>query len=132
MRQASKEKKLKKVLVVDDDSKMRTVLSEFLRKNYNIQIIEAENGLDAISKTFKNKYCSVISDLEMPEMNGIEFMGYLRTKSEFDKVPKFILTSNRKIICKERAKIIGINAFLSKPFKSKELKKHFDKIFEFI
>ena len=132
MKQTSNKKKLKKILVVDDDQKMRKVLSEFLSKNYNVQIIEAENGLDAISQTFKHRFNAVISDLEMPEMNGLEFIGYLNTKSEFDKVPKFLLTSEKGVFYKEKAKKIGVNAFLSKPFKSTGLKKYLDKVFGII
>ena len=122
----------KNILVVDDDPKMRKVVSEFLRKNYNFQIIEAKDGLDAISKTFKYKFSAVITDLEMPEMNGLEFIGYLNTKPEFDKVPKFLLTSEIGVFYKKKAKNIGVNAHLSKPLKPRELKKVLDKVSNFV
>ena len=132
MKKTSKKKRLKKILIVEDDPKIRKVISEFLGNNYNVQIIEAENGLDAISKTFNYRFNAVISDLEMPEMNGLEFMGYLKTKSEFDKIPKLFLTSNKKVFYREKAKKVGVNIFLSKPFKSKELRKHLDEVFGII
>ncbi|MFC1562546.1 response regulator [candidate division KSB1 bacterium] len=129
MKQAKSKMKLRKILVVDDDPKMRKILSEFLSKYYNFQIIEAEDGLDAISKTFKHKFNVVISDLEMPEMNGLEFMGYLKTISDYDRIPKFFMTSNKKNFNKEKAKKIGVNTFLSKPLNSTELKNVLDKLF---
>ena len=103
-----------------------------MRKNYNVQIIEAKDGLDAISKTFKYKFSAVISDLEMPGMNGLEFIAYLNTNPEFDKVPKFLLTSETGIFYKEKAKKIGVNAHLSKPLKPRELKKVLDKVSNFV
>ena len=69
----------KTILVVDDDIGLRNAISLALRKN-NFTVITAENGIDGLGKLHHLKPSLIISDLKMPELDGLEFLKHAREK----------------------------------------------------
>ena len=107
-----------KVLVVDDESRMRKLVRDFLVKK-DFQILEAENGADAVDLFFSVKDIAlVILDVMMPKMDGWEVC---RTIREHSKVPIIMLTA----IADERDELLGfelgVDEYISKPFSPKIL-----------
>lgn len=109
---------MQKILVVDD--------SMFQRKNIcsvliaaGFEIIEAENGRDGLEKVTANSPDFILTDLLMPEMDGIQFLTALRENNI--SIPVFVLTSD--IQDNKRVKCLGLGAagFLSKPLRKAEL-----------
>ena len=117
--------KQKKVLVVDDDATNRKFLNIVLKKK-NIDVIEAENGSDALSKLNDN-ISLILLDICMPVMDGIEFMKNLRaTKPEFSNIPIIVLSTDDTK--KQEALLWGAIYFITKPVKPVD----FDKILEYL
>lgn len=107
-----------KVLVVDDESRMRKLVKDFLVKKDFI-VIEAENGEEAVDIFFENKEISlVILDVMMPKMDGWEVC---RTIRKFSQVPIIMLTARGD----ERDELLGfelgVDEYISKPFSPKIL-----------
>ena len=107
-----------KVLVVDDESRMRKLVRDFLVKK-DFQILEAENGADAVDLFFSVKDIAlVILDVMMPKMDGWEVC---RTIREHSKVPIIMLTAKAD----ERDELLGfelgVDEYISKPFSPKIL-----------
>ncbi|MBE9044250.1 response regulator [Pleurocapsales cyanobacterium LEGE 10410] len=93
------------ILVVEDDPGIREMLSRQLRKE-NWQVIEAANGLEALSKLKKITPGLILSDLMMPEMDGFELVYHLRQNEQWRSIPVIILTA-KSITVEERQKLNG-------------------------
>jgi len=117
-----------RVLVVDDASFVRDTVKRTLRQFLpNLEIHEAVDGRRAVAAMKINDIDIVLSDWEMPEMSGAEFLQWLRTESKSPQVP-FIMISSRG----DRDHIIqaiqlGVSDYLSKPFTAEELRRKVNK-----
>jgi chemotaxis family two-component system sensor histidine kinase/response regulator PixL len=102
--------------VVDDAISLRQTISLTLQKS-GYQVIQAQNGVEALEKLQLHPEIQVvISDLEMPRMNGFEFLSNLRQHPNFAKIPVIILTSRSAEKHRQLAKQLGANDYLTKPY----------------
>ena len=113
---ASLQEKIKrKILVVEDSSTIRKVISITLsQKGYDI--IEAEDGLEALSKLNETKPDLMLLDIILPKMDGYQILSIIRENPEFKNIPVIMLTSKDGIINKVKGKVAGSSAYLTKPF----------------
>ena len=116
-----KKEKEKRILVVDDDPKIRKFVVTLLKKINGVRSVEAENGLEAIQKIFEHKVYAVITDLEMPEMNGLEFLGFIKTNNKLKNIPVIFLTSKTDDFHKNKAERLGVSLYLTKPVEPNNL-----------
>jgi two-component system, chemotaxis family, chemotaxis protein CheY len=105
---------MKTILVVDDSPTIRKILSFILRKQDYI-IAEAEDGIDAMEKLGHVQADLILVDLNMPNMDGIEFAKNLRSNYYYMDTPIIMLTTTRDEDLKKNAFDAGINLFLNKP-----------------
>ncbi|BDI18049.1 hypothetical protein ANSO36C_38510 [Nostoc cf. commune SO-36] len=106
----------KVVLVVDDAISLRQTLSLTLQKS-GYQVIQAQNGVEALEKLQLHPEIQVVvSDLEMPRMNGFELLSNFRQHPNLGNVPVVILTSRSADKHRQLAKELGAKAYLTKPF----------------
>jgi two-component system, chemotaxis family, chemotaxis protein CheY len=105
---------MKTILVVDDSSTIRKILSFMLRKQDYI-IAEAEDGIDAMEKLSHVQADLILVDLNMPNMDGIEFAKNLRSNYYYMDTPIIMLTTTKDEDLKKNAFDAGINLFLNKP-----------------
>jgi two-component system, chemotaxis family, chemotaxis protein CheY len=105
---------MKTILVVDDSPTIRKILSFMLRKQDYI-IAEAEDGIDAMEKLSHVQADLILVDLNMPNMDGIEFAKNLRSNYYYMDTPIIMLTTTRDEDLKRNAFDAGINLFLNKP-----------------
>ncbi|MGF1935767.1 MAG: response regulator [Nostoc sp. ChiQUE02] len=106
----------KVVLVVDDAISLRQTLSLTLQKS-GYQVIQAQNGVEALEKLQLHPEIKVVvSDLEMPRMNGFELLSNFRQYTNLAKIPVVILTSRSAEKHRQLAKELGAKAYLTKPF----------------
>lgn len=105
---------MKTILIVDDSATIRKLLAYILkRKNY--VIAEAEDGIDAMEKLGHVQVDLVIVDLNMPNMDGIEFVRNLRDNYYYMDTPVIMLTTTKDDKLKKDAFDAGVNMFLNKP-----------------
>ncbi|MDD3846005.1 MAG: response regulator [Syntrophorhabdaceae bacterium] len=105
---------MKTILIVDDSATIRKLLAYILkRKNY--VIAEAEDGIDAMEKLSHVQVDLVIVDLNMPNMDGIEFVKNLRGNYYYMDTPVIMLTTTKDDKLKKDALDAGVNMFLNKP-----------------
>ncbi len=109
------------ILVVDDAISLRQTLSLTLQK-HGYQVVQAENGIDALEKVqLYPEVKMIISDLEMPNMNGFQLLSNLRQDSDNAKLPVIILTSRSAEKHRKLAQALGATAYFSKPYLEDEL-----------
>lgn len=119
-----------KILVVDDFSTMRRIVKNLLRQLGFENIDEAEDGAQAYTKLQNGDYGFVVSDWNMPNMDGLELLKKVRSNPELKDIPVLMVTAEA-----EKDKVItaiqaGVNNYVVKPFTGKILKEKMDKIFE--
>lgn len=108
------------IMSVDDSATMRKIVGVTLTTAGHT-VIEAENGQDALDKVPGKKIDLFIVDINMPVMNGIDFVSNLRRLPGFDKTPVIILTTESEQNMIDKGKQAGANAWIIKPFESEEL-----------
>jgi len=107
------------ILAVDDSASMRQVVAFTLRAA-GYDVIEARDGIDAVAK-LAGRVDLIITDLNMPGMDGIELIRHVRTKSDHRHIPILMLTTESQPAKKEAAKIAGATCWMVKPFRPEQL-----------
>lgn len=113
---------MKKVLVIEDDAVMRVVLEKLLLA-YNFKVLAADNGLLGLHLANKHEPDLIISDVNMPYMNGHEVLENLRKNLKTANVPFIFLTSENDSNSRYSALLKGANDYLTKPLDFSELRK---------
>lgn len=109
-----------RILAIDDQLTIRELVSAIL-KPHGHQVDTAEDGLKALKLAGGNQYDLVISDVNMPNMNGIAFVGKVRHFPHMKYVPILMLTTERGDDVKATARNMGATGWLTKPFDSHRL-----------
>ena len=110
------------LMIIDDSPTMRKIIGVTLTNN-GYSFIEAENGQDALDKLAVNKIDLFIVDINMPVMNGIDFVKNVRKLPAYAKTPIIILTTETEKNMMDKGKEAGADAWIIKPFESDELAK---------
>src|SRR4051812_29895197 len=106
-----------KVLVVDDSLLVRQQVGRTLMTG-GFTIVEAKDGVDALQQLVENPDVKlVVCDVNMPRMNGIEFLETLRNEAKNAGISVVMLTTEGQIELIQRAKSLGARAWIVKPFK---------------
>lgn len=108
------------ILSVDDSKSMRQMVTFTLQKE-GYEVVEAEDGRDALSKLQSVRVNMVITDLNMPNMDGIELIRSLRADPAFKFVPIVMLTTESAADKKDAGKNAGATGWIVKPFKPEQL-----------
>lgn len=119
----------KKVLVIDDSETMRMfIFFQLIKMLPGVQLMDAENGLDAIEKLKQQDVDLILTDMNMPELDGA---GVIRTVRQVFKkdTPIIIITSRGEHLEREKGLALGANGYLTKPLDILEFRK---KILEYL
>lgn len=112
------------IMCVDDSPTIRKIVSStFALSDGKFDVIEATNGIDALGKLEVTKIDMFIVDINMPRMNGIEFIEKVREKPEYSSTPIIILTTENTQDMMDKGRAVGANAWMVKPFDHNELFK---------
>jgi len=106
----------KTIMVVDDSLSIRQVVSIAL-KQAGYDVIEGVDGVDALSKLTGQKVNLIISDVNMPNMDGITFVKELKTRAAYKFTPVLMLTTESQEDKKAQGQAAGARAWMVKPFK---------------
>ena len=113
---------LKKILTVDDSRTMREMLRHTLA-DAGFEVVTAEDGADGIRKLRESQPDVVITDINMPVMDGFEFIENVRSSEEYNRVPILVLTTESAPEKKKRAQDAGATGWIVKPFDPAKLVK---------
>ncbi len=119
----------KNILVVDDYSLMRGFAKSSLKQLKLNNVTEAEDGVEALAELKKEKYDLILSDLFMPNMDGLELLKAVRNDRDLKNIPFIIMTINKKKESLKEALEAGLNDYLIKPVTTNDLSKKLSKVF---
>lgn len=110
----------KRILTVDDSSTVRHALGLTLR-DAGYEVIEAENGEEALQLFETEKIDMMVTDLNMPKLNGLGLIEKVRKLPGFRFLPIIMLTTESKQSVKAEGKRVGASGWLTKPFKPEQI-----------
>lgn len=110
----------KTILTVDDSSTVRLILSSTL-KDAGYKVVEARDGQDAIELLDKGQVNMLITDLNMPRVDGIDLIRHVRKSSACRFMPIIMLTTEADDIKRQEGKAAGASGWIVKPFKADQL-----------
>ena len=111
----------KKVLVVDDAAFIRNLVKNGLMLIGITQVKEAVDGRQALAALQTAKYDLIVCDLHMPEMDGLELLREVKSDERMHKIPFLLLTSDVDANNVKTAVELGVNGYLTKPFRNDPL-----------
>lgn len=119
-----------KILVVDDFSTMRRIIKNLLRDLGFNNTEEADDGTTALPMLQSKKYDFLVTDWNMPGMQGIDLLKAVRADENLASLPVLMVTAEAKKEQIVEAAQAGVNGYVVKPFTAGTLKEKIDKIFE--
>jgi type II secretory ATPase GspE/PulE/Tfp pilus assembly ATPase PilB-like protein/DNA-binding response OmpR family regulator len=122
----SQQNHLKSILVIDDDKEMRTYVQLMLKKNANYTIDTAEDGVNALLKIGANKYDLIISDINMPNLDGLTLLTILKQQNV--TVPLILLSANSAPEDEIKGLELGASDFIKKPVRGDILRARVNRI----
>lgn len=108
-----------RMMVVDDDAEMRQYIKNEMSEWYKVDTFP--NGVEALDALLKEHYDIVVSDIMMPEMDGVTLLKKIKTNSRINDIPVILLTSKSDVADRLESFKKGADAFLAKPFNMSEL-----------
>jgi len=109
-----------KVMVIDDSSTVRNSALQFLSDS-GYQVTLAENGYEALSTIVDVKPDVIFLDIMMPKLDGYQTCALVKHNQDFKDIPIIMLSSKDGVYDKAKARVVGANDFISKPFTSEDL-----------
>ncbi len=110
----------KTILTIDDSASIRQMVAMTL-SSAGLKVLEAVNGADGYTKATTNAVDAVITDLNMPVMNGLEFLKKFRQSPQGKGIPVILLTTESDDDLKRQAREAGATGWIVKPFKQEQL-----------
>ncbi len=117
---------LPKVLIVDDSLSVRSSLTQLMTDG-GYQVVTARDGLEAVNMLETEAPDIVLTDLEMPRMNGLDLVGYIRNSKQWNPLPVVMITSRTMAKHRQQAEQAGVNSYITKPFTEDEVLASIDR-----
>ncbi len=110
-----------RILIVDDSSAMRAFIMASLQELGDIDFFEAKTGFEALKELPKGNFNLVISDINMPDINGLELLNFIKKSDYYKDIPVLMISTETKEEDLKRALTLGANMYLTKPFTSSDI-----------
>ena len=120
----------KKVLVVEDSASMRSLIVSTIEELDDYEVTEAGNGFEALKALPSQKFDLIITDINMPDINGLEIINFVKNNASYKDIPLIIVTTEKGEEDRKKGITLGANAYITKPFDPKGFKDVIEKIFK--
>ena len=107
-----------KILVVEDSPTMRQLISFALKRLKDSVIVEAGDGVEGLKKLNADSFDLIITDINMPVMDGLKLISLIRRDVKYRNIPIMIITTEGGAEDRERALALGANAYITKPIQA--------------
>jgi two-component system chemotaxis response regulator CheY len=108
----------RQILIVEDSPAMRQLLVFALRRLKNVEISEAQDGMDGLRKISSDHYDLALIDINMPVMDGLKLISLIRSDDNLKEIPICVITTEGAKEDRERAMSLGANEYLTKPIQA--------------
>ena len=108
----------RQILIVEDSPTMRQLLVFALRRLKNVDIVEAQDGMDGLRKVSNDRFDLALIDINMPVMDGLKLISLMRGEETLKDIPIVVITTEGAAEDRERALNLGANEYLTKPIQA--------------
>ncbi len=108
-------------LVVEDSPMMRQLIVLALSRVKNLRVTEADDGVDGLRKLAVGRYDIIVTDINMPIMDGLKLVKRIRTDAAHKDVPIIVITTEGSKEDRQRALQLGANAYITKPIQAPQV-----------
>ncbi|MDA8429497.1 MAG: response regulator [Geobacteraceae bacterium] len=105
----------KTILIADDSPTMRAMLVSTIESIGDFRIVEASSGFEALRLLPREKVDLILTDINMPDINGLELISYLRNNANYLTIPVIIISTEGSQKDIDKGKLLGANEYLIKP-----------------
>ncbi len=121
---------MKNVLIVEDSKAIRSLIRIALEEAGDFFAEEASNGFEALKKLPTRKFDLVITDINMPDINGLELIGFVKSNPAYQSIPLIVVSTEKTEEDRKRGMALGAAAYIVKPFKKEDLMTMVRKVLE--
>lgn len=114
---------MKKILITEDSPSMRSLLTAAIEDLDGYSVTEAASGFEALRLLPRQQFDLIITDINMPDINGLELISFVRNSPNYRAIPLFIISTEGSAGDLERGLALGANEYLVKPFHPEHLQK---------
>jgi two-component system chemotaxis response regulator CheY len=111
----------KRVLIVEDSATMRGFITAALESGGPFQVTQAKSGFEALKLLPRSSFDLIISDINMPDINGLELVKFVRGSENHASTPLILVSTDNRPADRDRGLKLGADAYLCKPFQPEEL-----------
>ncbi len=104
------------ILIADDSATTRALLVSTIETLGDISIIEASSGFEALRLLPRGKIDLILTDINMPDINGLELISFIRNNPNYRDIPVFIISTEGSSKDIEKGRLLGANEYIVKPF----------------
>ncbi len=110
-----------RALVVEDSPTMRQLISFALRRIKGLEVVEASDGVEGLKKLSQGTFGIIITDINMPVMDGLKLVSLVRADERYQDIPIVIITTEGAAEDRQRALNLGANAYITKPIQAPQV-----------
>lgn len=114
---------VKKILLAEDSPTTRSLVVSTLEQLGDIEVVEASSGFEALKTLPRHKFDIIITDINMPDINGFELLNFVKHNQVYQHIPLIIITSEVSERDREKGKSLGADVYLAKPVDPEELQR---------
>ncbi len=107
-----------KILIIEDSPTMRQLISFALKRLQGVRIVEANDGVDGLKKLSADKFDLILTDINMPIMDGLKLVSLVRNDANYRNTPIVVITTEGAQEDRERALALGANDYITKPIQA--------------
>ena len=113
-----------RILIVEDSPTMRALLTSALEDlDIPVKVVEAESGFDALRQLPRDRYDLIVTDINMPDINGLELVSFAKNDPNYREIPLVIVSTEGSERDRAKGMSLGANAYVVKPFQPEELRR---------
>ena len=116
------------ILVVDDSATTRSLIASHLSESGEYDIVEASSGFEALKVLPSRKVDLIITDINMPDINGLELISFVRENPIYRDIPTMIITTEDSDEDRKRGMELGAREYVVKPFTMEQIQEAVDRI----
>jgi two-component system chemotaxis response regulator CheY len=124
------DKQDRSILIVEDSSTTRALIKAIIEEMGDFHTVEARSGFDALKLLPTQEFDLIITDINMPDINGLELINFMKNSPKYRDLPLIIVSTERSEEDKERGMALGAVAYITKPFNANELQEVIKQVIE--
>jgi len=110
-----------KILIIEDSPTMRQLIAFALKRLHGVRIVEAHDGVDGLKKLSADKFDLILTDINMPVMDGLKLVSLVRSDANYRTTPIVVITTEGAQEDRDRALSLGANDYITKPIQANKI-----------